>query len=214
MNRRLLLILGIAGLAVVLFVVMTISFWRAAKRSITEQITTPQERVVDISTLVTQVRELNRLETASMRVMHVGTVTQTYKMVPNALGGDQITFLATGDVIAGIDLSKLGPEDVWREPHGAIAMRLPAAQILVTSVDNKESRVLSRKTGVMRRADIDLETRARQHAEDNIRAEALKKGILPMATSNAEKKMADFLKALGFQKVRFVSSPAPPPSQR
>lgn len=210
-RRRLLLILGIVGLAVVLFVVMTVSFFKSAKRAITEQVLAPQERVVDISTLVTQVRELNRLETASMRVMHVGTITQTYKMVPNALGGDEITFLATGDVIAGIDLSRLGPNDVWREPHGAIAMRLPAAEILVSRVDNKESRVLTRKTGMMRRADIDLETRARQHAEENIRAEALKKGILPMASGNAEKKMADFLKALGFQKVRFVpSQPANP----
>jgi hypothetical protein len=210
-RRRLLLILGVVGLAVVLFVVVTISLFRSAKRSITEQVLAPQERVIDISTLVTQVRELNRLETASMRVMHVGTITQTYKLVPNSLGGDEITFLATGDVIAGIDLAQLGPNDVWREPHGAIAMRLPPAQILVSRVDNKESRVLTRKTGMMRRADIDLETRARQHAEDNIRAEALKKGILPMASSNAEKKMADFLKALGFQKVRFVPSrPANP----
>lgn len=213
-RRRLLLILGIAGLAVVLFVVMTLSFFRSAKRAITEQVLAPQERVVDISTLVTQVRELNRLETASMRVMHVGTVTQTYKLVPDSLGGDQITFLATGDVIAGIDLSQLGPNDVWREPHDTIAMRLPRAQILVSRVDNRESRVLTRKTGMMRRADIDLETRARQHAEENIRAEALKKGILPMASANAEKKMAEFLKALGFQKVRFVSSPGQPPSQR
>lgn len=210
-RRRLFLILGIVGLAVVLFVVVTVSFFKSAKRAITEQVLAPQERVIDISTLVTQVRELNRLETASMRVMHVGTITQTYKMVPNALGGDEITFLATGDVIAGIDLSRLGPNDVWREPHGAIALRLPAAEILVSRVDNKESRVLTRKTGMMRRADIDLETRARQHAEDNIRAEALKKGILPMASGNAEKKMADFLKALGFQKVRFVpSQPANP----
>jgi hypothetical protein len=66
--------------------------------------------------------------------------------------------------------------------------------------------VLNRKTGMLRRADVDLETRARQHAEENIRAEALKKGILPLASANAEKKLADFLRAAGFVRVRFVQS--------
>jgi hypothetical protein len=202
-RRRLLLISGILVIAVVLFGVMTWMFWRAAKKTIAEQVLAPQERVVDLTTLVTQVRELNRLETASMRVLHVGTVTQTYKMVPDALGGDEITFLATGDVIAGIDLSRLTANDVWREPHDTVVIRLPPPQILVSRVDNNESRVLTRKTGVLRRADIDLETRARQHAEENIRAEALRKGILQMASANAEKKMAELLRNLGFQHVRF-----------
>lgn len=214
MQRRPLLLI-LAGTALVMLSVITTAWlvWRAAKRVVTEQVLTPQERVIDISTLVTQVRELNRLETASMRVIHIGTVTQTYKLVPDALGGDEITFLATGDVIAGIDLAQLKPDDVWREPDGGIAMRLPPPQILVSRVDNKESRVLNRKTGVLRRADVDLETRARQHAEENIRAEALKKGVLPMASGNAEKKMAEFLRTLGFSRVRFINSSVPP-SQR
>ena len=213
-RRPLLLIFGAIALVVLSVAVTTWLVWRAAKRTLTEQVLAPQERVIDVATLVTQVRELNRLETASMRVIHIGTTTQTYKLVPNALGGDEITFLATGDVIAGIDLSRLGPGDVWREADGTLVLTLPPPQILVSRVDNKESRVLNRKTGVLRRADVDLETRARQHAEENIRAEAVRKGILPMASQNAEKKLAEFLRTLGFQRVRFVSAPAPPPSQR
>lgn len=191
----------------------TVTVWRIARRTVTREILTPQERVVDISTLVTQVRELNRLETASMRVIHVGTITQSYKAIPNSLAGDQITFLATGDVIAGLDLAQLRQEDVWRSADGTINVRLPPPQILVTRVDNKESRVLSRKTGMLRRSDVDLETRARQHAEENIRAEALKKGILTMAEDNGEKKMAELLRTLGFERVRFERARAVP-SQR
>ena len=212
--RRLILVLGILGGVLVVAGITSWLAWRAAKRAVVETVLTPQERVIDISALVTQVRELHRLETASMRVMHVGTVTQSYKLVPNSIAGDEITFLATGDVIAGIDLSHLKPNDVWREPDGGISMRLPPAQVLVTRVDNKESRVLNRKTGMLRRADVDLETRARQHAEEYIRAEALKKGILPMASGNAERKMAEFLRTLGFERVRFVSATPIAPSQR
>lgn len=212
--RHLVLILGILAGALIVAGIAGWLAWRAAKRTVVETVLTPQERVVDISTLVTQVRELHRLETASMRVLHVGTIRQTYRVVPDALAADEITFLATGDVIAGIDLSRLTPNDVWREPDGGIAMRLPPAQILVSRVDNKESRVLNRKTGMLRRADVDLETRARQHAEENIRAESLKKGILQMASQNAEKKMAEFLRTLGFTRVRFVSARSESPAQR
>lgn len=182
---------------------------RALDRKVAE-VLKPQETTVDLSTLVIRVRDLNRLETASMRVMQVSTITQSYKLVPNALGSDQITFLATGDVIAGVDLAQLRKEDVWREPDGTVVLRLPPAQILVSRVDNRESRVMSRKTGVLRRSDINLEARARQNAEQAIRNEAVKKGLLNLAGQNAQKRLADLLHTLGFQKVRFVEAAAAP----
>jgi hypothetical protein len=209
--RTLFLTLGVIALLVAFVAGTAVIVWRLATRTIAEQILAPQEKTVDLSMLVTQVRELNRLETAAMRVVHVGRVTQSHRAVPKPLTGDEITFLATGDVIAGIDLSRLRQEDVWRSPDGTINLRLPPPQILVSRVDNKESRVMSRKTGVLRRADTDLESRARQHAEENIRAEALRKGILSMASQNAEQKMGDLLRTLGVERVRFVSSRTPPP---
>jgi hypothetical protein len=160
---------------------------------------------------VTQVRELNRLETASMRVLHVSTTTQSYKVIPNAIAGDELTLLAAGDVIAGIDLSLLKPTDVWRETDGTIVMRLPPPQILVTRVDNRESKVISRKTGMLRRADVNMESRARQNAEQGIRNEALRKGILTLASQNAESKLAQFLTTVGARKVKFVSGGAATP---
>jgi len=205
MQRKTFLVF-LGALAILVAVAGTSAYvvWRIAKRTVVETVLTPQERTVDIATLVTQVRELNRLETASMRVMHVGTITQSYKLVPNAMAGDEITFLATGDVIAGIDLSQLRQEDVWRSPDGTINVRLPPAQVLVTRVDNQQSRVLNRKTGLLRRGDVDLETRARQRAEANIRSEALKRGIVKLAGDNAEKKMAELLHTFGAEKVRII----------
>jgi hypothetical protein len=213
-RRTVFLVLGSLLIAAAVAVTTAVFVWRLAKKAVVEQVLTPQEKQIDITTLVTQVRELNRLETASMHVMHVGTIKQTYNLVPNALGGDEITFLATGEVIAGIDLSQLRPEDVWRSPDGAINLRMPPSQILVSRVDNEQSRVLTRKTGVLRRADVDLETRARQHAEENIRGEALKRGILKMAADNGEKKMAELLRTFGFMRIRFVQRQERTPSER
>jgi hypothetical protein len=211
-RRTVSLIFGALALAAIIAATSGYLVWRMAKRTLVTEVLTPKEKILDLSVLVTQVRELNRLETAGMRVMHIGTVTQSYSLVPNAIAGDELTFLAEGEVFAGIDLSHLRKEDVWRSPDGTVNIRLPQAEVLVTRVDNEKSRVLSRKTGVLRRADVDLETRARQHAEKNIREEALKRGVLKLAATNGEKKLADFLMAAGVEKVRFVSTPSPPPS--
>ena len=204
-RRTLLIILAI----VVLLGVGGYVAWRLARKAAREVITdviTKKEEQVDLTALVTQVRELSRLETTSMRVVHVSTISQGYQMVPDSLAGDQLTFLATGDVIAGIDLSLLQQKDVWTDTDGTIVLRLPPPQILLTRVDNRESRVIDRKTGLLRKADMNLESRARQYAEQAIRNEAVRKGILPSAAQNAEKKIADFLHTLGAQKVRFENS--------
>ena len=208
-RRTVFLILGGIAIAIAVAVSTGVLVWRMAKRTVTDQVTavlTPQEKVIDLAAVITQVRELNRLETAAMRVTHVGRVSQSYKLVPNAIAGDEITFLAEGDVIAGFDLARLQPQDVWRSPDGTINLRLPPAEVLVVRVDNAKSRVINRDTGVLRRRDVDLETRARQHAEENIRNEALKKGVLTIAAESGEKKLAGFLASVGVEKVRFVSS--------
>jgi hypothetical protein len=162
-----------------------------------------KEETADLGTLVTRVRDLNRLETATMRVASVSTVRQTYDLIPNALAGDELTLYCAGDVIAGVDLSLLQPSDVHREPNGTIVVHLPPPQLLVSRLDNRASHVIQRRTGVFRRADIGMEGRARQYAEQNIRNEAVHRGILPLAQKNAEARVAELLHTLGATKVRF-----------
>lgn len=172
-------------------------------RTLTEKAVGKKEQQIDLTALVTQVRELNRLETASMRVVHLSKINQSYGMVPNSISGDSITFMAVGDVIAGVNLSSLDRGDISRGGGGEIVLRLPPAEVLVTRVDNQQSRVVERQTGMLRRPDVHLESRARARAEQGIRSEALKKGILRLADESAEKKLADFLHTLGFERVRF-----------
>ncbi|HEX8172622.1 MAG TPA: DUF4230 domain-containing protein [Thermoanaerobaculia bacterium] len=211
-RKPILIAAAIVAAALLVTIGAAVMTWRAAKRTVVRQVLTPQERTVDLAAVVTQVRELNRLETATMRVVHVGTIKQSYTLVPNAVAGDEITFLATGDVIAGIDLAHLQPADVWRSPDGTVNVRMPRAEVLVTRVDNQQSRVINRKTGMLRRADVDLETRARQHAEENIRSEAIQKGVLNIAQASAEKKMAELFRTLGVERVRFVGTSLPVPN--
>jgi len=162
-----------------------------------------EETKVDLESIVTRVRDLSRLETAAMKVMNVSTIDQSYGVVPNSMAGDSLTFLGVGEVIAGIDLSQLRREDVRVAEDGFLVVVLPPPQILVTRLDNNQSRVMTRETGVFRKADIHLESRARAHAELNIKNEAIKKGILPLAQQNAQQKLADFIHTMGVKRVRF-----------
>lgn len=206
---------GVVIALVAAFVVIGITFfagwmaWRGAHRAAQEAFT-PREEQIDLGAVVTRVRALNRLETASMHVVHVSTITQSYEMIPNAFAGDELTFFAAGDVIAGIDLSQLKAEDVRRDADGTVVVRLPPSQVLITRVDNRESRVINRKTGLFRKADMNLESRARQYAEQGIRNEAVTKGILNLASQNAEVKVAELLHTFGFQRVRCEAATASP----
>lgn len=207
MSRR-----QIGGLALLLAAGVIGTMWFAVRetRTYVTNFTKPREQVMDLGVLVTRVQALNRLETESMRIVHIGTISQSYEYVPNSIAGDELTLYAVGDVIAGMDLSQLKKADVRREPNGTIVMRLPPSQILVSRVDNRETHVVARKTGLFRREDPDLEGRARQYAEQAIRNEAMRRGILDQATQNGQLRVADLLRTLGFQRVRFESVSALP----
>jgi len=198
----------LASVGLVILLGIATAAWYVAHRleQIATTAVTRKEEMADIGTLVTRVRDLNRLETATMRVASVSTVTQTYDLIPNALAGDELTLYSAGDVIAGVDLSLLKPDDVHREPDGTIVVRLPPPQLLVSRLDNRASHVIQRRTGVFRRADIGMEGRARQYAEQNIRNEAIHRGILQLAQTNAEGRVAELLHTLGAAKVRFEAT--------
>jgi len=179
--------------------------WRM--RHIATEITKRTETEIDLGAVTTRIRSLNRLETVSMHVVHVSTISQTYKLIPNSIAGDEITLFAGGDVIAGVDLSQMKNGDISRAPDGTVIVRLPPPMVLLTRIDNRETRVVSRKTGLLRRADPGLEGRARLYAEGGVRNEALKKGILPQAKTNAQLRIAELLHATGIARVTFVERP-------
>ena len=113
--------------------------------------------------------------------------------------------MAHGIVIAGIDLDKLKPEDM-KLVNGVLNVRLPQAEIFVATLDNDKSYVYSRDTGVLTQQTKDLETLARQSAEDEIRKAAIEDGILNLAEQNAETFLSKFFGALGFPNPVFIDN--------
>ena len=140
--------------------------------------------IVDPVTIVRQVRSLARLETIQYSVEKV--ITAESGQGPfGFLVGDRLLLVAHGEVIAGVDLSKLSPDDL-RVRDNVLYVILPEPEIFVATLDNEQTYVYDRETGILTRRDINLETTARQAAEQAIREAALEDNILNQARVNAE----------------------------
>jgi len=162
----------------------------------------------DPITVIYQVRSLARLETIQYSVEKVITA-ETGQGMFGALFGDRLLFVAHGVVLAGVDLAKLGPQDMWRQDN-VLYVRLPEAEIFIATLDNQKSYVYNRDTGLLTRGDVNLETAARQAAETEIEKAALEDGILLQASQNAENFMYRLLRDLGYPDIIFVK-PTPVP---
>lgn len=164
--------------------------------------------VPDPVTIINQVRSLARLETIQYTVEKVITA-ETRQDVFAPLFGDRLLFVAHGNVIAGIDLMKMGPDDMWVRDD-VLYVRLPDAEIFISALDNDKSYVYDRETGLLTKGEINLETLARQTAEDEIEKAALEDGILEQASTNAEVYLQRFLFSLGFHEISFVNAESQP----
>jgi hypothetical protein len=163
----------------------------------------------DPVTVVQQVRSLSRLETAQYTIEKVITA-ETGQGALGALFGDKLIFVAHGQVIAGVDLSKMRGSDLTVSPAGEVTVIMPAAEVFVTSLDNDKSYVYNRQTGLLTKGDVNLETQARQVAQQQIQQGALEDGIIKLAQDNANSYLERLLRSLGFKSVVFVqATPGP-----
>ena len=156
-------------------------------------------------TVVLQVRSLARLETAQYTIEKVVTA-ETGQGALAGLFGDRLLFVAHGEVIAGVDLSQLAERDVLVSPDGRVTLVMPAAEVFVATLDNEKSYVYDRQTGVFTHGDVNLETQARQVAEQEIEKGALEGGILKTAQTNAEAFLERLLLSLGFTSVQIIQA--------
>lgn len=161
----------------------------------------------DPVTIVKDVRTLARLETIQYTVEKIVTGDRGQGSL-EFLFGDQLLFVAHGVVIAGVDLAKVGTEDIWFE-SGVLHMRMPPAEIFIATLDNEKSYVYDRETGLFTRGDIQLESQVRRVAQESIEAAALEDGILEQARLNAENYLFRLLRDLGYPDVIFIWDEVP-----
>lgn len=151
--------------------------------------------------VIKEMRGLQRLETASFTIEKIIDAGTTGKNIfSQFLFADKILLVAHGQAIAGFDLSQISEKDITVSGNSLI-VRLPKPQILVTTLDNAQTRVYDRKRGILQPGQNNLESEARAEAEKSIAEAACKGGILQQATDNGRKQLTALFSAFGFTTV-------------
>ncbi len=153
--------------------------------------------------VVTALRDLARLESAECHVERVIDLkdkqTRWFGLVH---AEDAILLVASGDAVAGVDLSKLKDGDVTVDPEKKRAtIRLPKPEILSSRVDNDKTYVHARSTDVLAKRKETLETEARKEAEKSIVEAAKQSGLLDRAQKNAQKTVESLVRSLGYEQI-------------
>ncbi len=155
--------------------------------------------------VVERVQAMSKLETVHYQIEKVISGTSSGPL-PAPLTGDKILLVAHGEVVGGIDLSKVKTADV-DEVGTAVTLTLPPPEILYSKLDNDKTYVYDRQTGIFNKPDPNLESQIRASAEQQIVQAATEDGILTQATQNAEQTLRTMLEGLGYRQVNFKEAP-------
>ena len=122
-------------------------------------------------------------------------------------GSDKILLIATGEVIAGFDLSEITDDDVLVQGN-SVTLALPPAQIFFSRLDNEKTLVYERDTGFLVKADQYLESTARLLAERRVLDWSEEQGILEKAEENGVIYFERLLGSLGFTDINVFTKEA------
>jgi len=156
-------------------------------------------RIQNTATILQQVQTLSELVTVKY-VLEKVVILEDVKWY----GENRVLLVAHGIVKAGIDLQELKPQDL-RMDDKKVLLKLPRAKITDLYLDDHQTRVVDRTTGLLRTFDKDFEQNARRQAVDDLRLAALHHGIYGDAEERARLQLTNFFHQLGFE-VEFVKN--------
>jgi hypothetical protein len=151
--------------------------------------------------VVEQVRALSKLETVHYQMEKVISGNSEGPL-PDFLTSDRILLVAHGEVVGGVDFSKINSEEIEVE-DGSVTITLPEPEVLYSKLDNSRTYVYDRQTGLFSKPDPNLESQLRAEAEEQIVQAAIEDGILLKASDNAQETLRTLLEGLGYDEVQF-----------
>ena len=158
--------------------------------------------------LIIQIQSLSELVTVKYVIEKIEVLEVPSENLVGQMIGSQnrMLLLAHGVVKAGINFERLKPEDLKVEGKN-VFIKLPMPEITDSYLDEKETKVIDRSTGLLAPSAKDLEGATRQNALDNIRRAARNSGILRDAETRAKAQLRALLTQLGFEQVEFAGEP-------
>jgi hypothetical protein len=157
-------------------------------------------RISSEGSVIERIQRLQRMEPVVFKMYKIDTGEKDNPILPDFIAGDRLMMVVHGQVVAGIDFSRLKSGDIKIQGK-EVRVHLPNPQILITRLDNARTKVYSRSTGLLVRVDPNLETQVRQEAEGELLQEAALGGIIANARDNARVTVTTLLQGMGFEKV-------------
>ena len=150
-------------------------------------------------TVVQEMRALARLETESLHVEKVIELADHQKHLHGMVDADDsLLFVAAGEVTLGVDLAKLGDDDVAFDARTGIAtVELPQPEVFASRFDEARSHVASRRTDLLAHRNEALEATARREAIAAFEAAGRDPAAIEGAKAQAERQLRALAKAWG-----------------
>jgi len=166
----------------------------------------PTPTIVTQAVLLQRLSGANALTTAVFTMETVIDQSQDRTLAGIVIGQTRLLYIAHGDVRAGVDLARLGAEDV-SVAGDAVTVRLPPPEILDRKIDVAKSRVYDFDQSLFGPVDPEMQTRAERFALDKIVRGACEAGILDEANRRAAFAVQALLTTGGVRDVRVETRP-------
>ena len=173
----------------------------------TNTLTPTTNPIATTSSMITKIREIKELRTASYIEERV-IIKEKEKGIPglsNFLGldkkvtlSDKIVLIVKGTANAGIDLSTLSATDIFVR-NDSLFFQLPQYSILETIINPNEIEVYS-ESGDWSQNEMN---QIILEAKDSIKQNAISQKIVETAKNNGEKQLSDLLKVAGYSTIVF-----------
>lgn len=156
----------------------------------------------DRAAVIKEIQSLQRLETAQFTLEKIIDAKTNVPEWQEFLFGDKLLLIAHARVIAGVDMAKLSESSVIIEPEKKkITLTLPPTELFLVDLDESKTQVYDRQKGLLTKGEDQLETKARQAAEETMADAACDSGILTTASDNAKQQLEKLLGVLGFEEI-------------
>ncbi|HUF32422.1 MAG TPA: DUF4230 domain-containing protein [Acidimicrobiales bacterium] len=168
--------------------------------------------------LLEAIGDLSEYRAATGQFQVIVDVEDRTRFVPTFIRGERTTFLAGGNVAAGVDFSGLDEDAIEVSEDGrTVRITLPAAELADPVIEPERSFVINRERGALDRIGSvlsDSPTSERELyllAADELAEAARQSGLRERAEQNTREMLETMLRSLGYERVTVVFND---PSQR
>ncbi|MGW0119697.1 DUF4230 domain-containing protein [Streptomyces sp. NPDC003327] len=154
------------------------------------------------------VQDLSRYEGAAGTYQVVVDLEHDARFLPDAIRGTRTLYVASGSVVAYVDLGRLGGDAVTvDEDRTEATLRLPHARLAAPALDPERSYAVSKQRGLLDRlGDLFSDNPASEQAVNvlatrRIGEAAKESGLTDRAERNTTEMLERLLRGLGFERV-------------